>query len=80
MSTHPHYAQPEPTSDQLTTETPSSHATAETATTEAEAATSSRPTASERAPATFSRTQNDRLQNLIDEWNTAFAADGSSAE
>jgi hypothetical protein len=39
--------------------------------------TSSHATASEHAPATFSRTRTDRLQNLIDEWNTAFAADGS---
>ncbi|ELZ04235.1 hypothetical protein [Natrialba aegyptia] len=26
-----------------------------------------------RAPATFSATHTDRLRNLIDEWNTAFA-------
>ena len=70
MSTHPHYARPEPTPDQPTTETPSTRSTAEP----------SSPAASDRAPATFSRTQSDRLQNLIDEWNTAFAADGSSAE
>ncbi|ELY58494.1 hypothetical protein [Natronococcus jeotgali] len=38
-----------------------------------------RPTASERAPATFSNGHTDRLQNLIDEWNTAFA-DGASGE
>ncbi|WP_394739297.1 hypothetical protein [Natronococcus roseus] len=74
MSTHPHYARPEPTPDQPTTETPSTQSTQSTA------ETSSPATASDRAPATFSRTQSDRLQNLIDEWNTAFAADGSSAE
>jgi hypothetical protein len=71
MSTHPHYAKPEPTPDQPTTETPSTQPTTETA---------SPATASDRAPATFSRTRSDRLQNLIDEWNTAFAADGSSTE
>ncbi|ELY57178.1 hypothetical protein C491_11773 [Natronococcus amylolyticus DSM 10524] len=70
MSTHPHYARPEPTPDQPTTETPSTRSTAEP----------SSSAASDRAPATFSRTHTDRLQNLIDEWNTAFAADGSSAE
>ncbi|MFU8869209.1 hypothetical protein [Natronococcus sp.] len=70
MSTrsHTHATRTDPTPDQQPTET--THSTPR----------SSHPTASDRAPATFSRTQNDRLQNLIDEWNTAFAADGSSAE
>ncbi|WP_459808422.1 hypothetical protein [Halopiger thermotolerans] len=36
-----------------------------------------RPSGTDRAPAMFSRRNTDRLENLIDEWNAAFASGGS---
>jgi hypothetical protein len=60
MSTRQTYAQPEPTAEQPATDATSIPLTR---------------TPSERAPATFSRGNTERLRNLIDEWNTAFAVD-----
>ncbi|WP_254531902.1 hypothetical protein [Natrinema gelatinilyticum] len=67
MSTQ-HLSRPEPTPNRTRTQTtPSSTVTEDL-----------RP-ATERAPQTFSHQDRSRLENLIDEWNAAFAT-GTSDE
>ncbi|WP_306052978.1 hypothetical protein [Natronococcus wangiae] len=62
MSTRRHFRQPESTTDRPT---PSPAATPPS---------DPNTSATDRAPATFSRGNRERLENLIDEWNAGFAA------
>lgn len=77
MSTrHPQPTDPTPTASDTRSDThPPTQADS---TTRSQSTTASEPSTTEtkppsRAPATFSATHTDRLRNLIDEWNTAFA-------